>query len=63
MCAGDVGNAYLEAYTTEKVYFIAGPAFGDKEGHTIIIVKALYRLKSSRARFHYLWADTMHTLG
>jgi Reverse transcriptase (RNA-dependent DNA polymerase) len=24
----DIGNAYLEAYTTEKVYIIAGPTFG-----------------------------------
>jgi len=22
ICAGNVGNSYLEAYTTEKVYFI-----------------------------------------
>jgi hypothetical protein len=26
--ATDIGNAYLEAYTTEKVYKIAGPKFG-----------------------------------
>ena len=25
---GDIGSAYLEAYTKEKVCFIAGPAFG-----------------------------------
>ena len=24
---GDIGNAYLESYTQEKVYFIAGPEF------------------------------------
>ena len=34
----DVGNAYLEAYTTEKVYVIAGGEFGDKEGHVFIEV-------------------------
>jgi hypothetical protein len=27
--ATDIGNAYLEAFTTEKVYFIAGPEFGE----------------------------------
>ena len=27
--ATDVGNAYLEALTKEKVYIIAGPEFGD----------------------------------
>ena len=26
--AGDVGNAYLNAFTNEKVYAIAGPEFG-----------------------------------
>ena len=43
----DIGNAYLESYTQEKVYIKAGPEFGDREGHTLIIVKALYGLKSS----------------
>jgi hypothetical protein len=63
MKAADVGNAYLEALTTEKVAFIAGPEFGDKEGHTMIIVQALYGLKSSGARYHDLWANTMDFLG
>ena len=26
---GDVGNAYLEALTKEKLYIIAGPEFGE----------------------------------
>ena len=29
----DIGNAYLEATTEEKVYVITGPEFGEKEGH------------------------------
>ena len=28
----DIGNAYLESYTKEKVYIIAGPEFGKLEG-------------------------------
>jgi hypothetical protein len=28
--ATDVGNAYLKAYTQEKLYVIAGPEFGDR---------------------------------
>jgi hypothetical protein len=40
----DVGNAYLEAFTKEKVYFIAGPEFGEAVGHTLVIVKSLHRL-------------------
>jgi hypothetical protein len=38
----DVGNAYLEALTKEKVYIIGGPEFGDLSGHTLLIFKALY---------------------
>jgi Reverse transcriptase (RNA-dependent DNA polymerase) len=38
----DVGNAYLEALTKEKVYIIGGPEFGDLTGHTLLIFKALY---------------------
>ena len=48
----DIGNAYLESLTREKVYIVAGPEFGDREGHTLIIVKALYGLKSSGLRWH-----------
>ena len=27
MCACDIGSAYLEAYTREKLYIVAGPEF------------------------------------
>ena len=40
----DIGNAYLESKTNEKVYIIAGPEFGDRQGHLMIIIKALYGL-------------------
>ena len=61
--AGDVGNAYLEAYTKEKVYFIAGPEFGELEGCLMIVVKALYGLRTSGARFHDRLADVLRELG
>ena len=35
----DIGNAYLESYTKEKVVFRAGPEFGDQEGHLLVIIK------------------------
>ena len=38
----DIGNAYLEVKTKEKVYIIAGPEFGDREGHIFVFNKALY---------------------
>ena len=48
----DIGNAYLEAYTSEKVAIIAGPEFGELEGHTLIISKALYGLRMSGKMWH-----------
>lgn len=54
--AADVQNAYLNAPTKEKVYTIAGPEFGaTNEGRPVILVRALYGLKSSGAR----WRDHM----
>jgi hypothetical protein len=50
--ATDIGNAYLEALTSEKVCIIAGPEFGNLQGHVMIIYKALYGLGSSGARWH-----------
>ena len=61
--AGDVGNAYLEAYTKEKVCFYAGPEFEDMEGHLMVIVKALYGLQGSGKAFHEKFAETMSNLG
>ena len=60
---GDIGNAYLEAYTSEKVCFIAGPEFKDMQGHLLVIVKALYGLRTSGARFHERFMDTLRDLG
>ena len=48
----DIGNAYLESYTKEKIVFVAGPEFGELLGHLLVIVKALYVLRSSGARLH-----------
>ena len=61
--ATDIGNAYLEAYTLEKVAIRAGPEFGDLEGHTLIIVKALYGLRSSGLRWHERFADCLRDQG
>jgi hypothetical protein len=60
---GDVGNAYLEAKTQEKVCFRAGPEFGPLEGHMLVIDKALYGLRSSGSRWHAKFASTLYALG
>ncbi len=61
--AADVGNAYLMAYTKEKLYIIAGPEFGDIQGSLLVIVKALYGLRTSGARWHEFFADTLMDMG
>jgi hypothetical protein len=45
----DVGNAYLESHTQEKVYIVAGHEFAPfgLEGLILVIYKVLYGLKSS----------------
>ena len=61
--ATDVGNAYLESKTKEKVYIIGGPELGELEGHLLIISKALYGLRSSGLRWHERFADTLKDMG
>jgi hypothetical protein len=59
--AGDVQNAYLTAPVIEKIWTVCGPKFGLKQGHKAIIVRALYRLKSSGSAFrNHLAACSMH---
>ena len=61
--ATDIGNAYLEAKTREKVCIRAGPEFGELEGHLLIIYKALYGLRSSGREFGDLLADCLRKEG
>ena len=42
----DIGNAYLEAFTDEKLDIVAGPEFQELEGYILIFLKALSGLKS-----------------
>ncbi|MGH3053464.1 MAG: reverse transcriptase domain-containing protein, partial [Gaiellaceae bacterium] len=58
----DVGNAYLNATTKEKVYAIAGPEFGEFQGRAVVLVRALYGLKSSGASWHDHLADKLRDL-
>jgi hypothetical protein len=61
--ATDICNAYLEAFTMERNYIIAGPKFGQLEGHNLIIVKALYGLRTSGLRWHECFADCLRNEG
>ena len=63
--ACDIGNAYLEAKTKEKIAIIGGPEFRDfgLEGHLLLIDKALYGLRTSGARFWEHLSDYLRDLG
>ena len=61
--ATNIGNAYLEIRTSELVYIVAGPEFGDLQGHVLSIYKALYGLRSSGLRWHKKFAAVMKAIG
>lgn len=63
MLACDIHNAYLKAKPREKIYTISGSEFGSQKGNIMLIVRALYGLKSSGASFRSLLADRLHDLG
>ena len=54
--SADIGNAYLEVFTDEKLYIVASPEFQELEGYILIFLKALYGLKSSGK----LWTEVIH---
>ena len=55
----DIGNAYLESYTKEKLYIVAGPEFGELEGHILILRKALYGTRSGGKCWHQRFSDVL----
>ena len=63
--AGDVQNAYINADSKEQLYVKeAGPEFGPGfAGRPCMIVRALYGLKSSGARWHEHMAHTLRDMG
>ena len=48
---GDIGNAFIQADTNEKIYTRCGPEFGCRKGSVALIVRALYGLCTSAERF------------
>jgi hypothetical protein len=51
--SADIGNAYLQAPAREQVHTTAGPEFRpSKQGQTVIILRAMYGLKSSCAAWY-----------
>jgi hypothetical protein len=62
--SADIQNAYLNAPVKEKIYTIAGKEFGPKfEGKTVLIVRALYGLRSSGKAFRDYLANNLREMG
>jgi len=61
--SADIGNAYLQAPAREQVHTTAGPEFGPaRQGQTVIIVRAMYGLKSSGAAWHAQLSETLYSM-
>ena len=50
--AADIGNAFLNGITRDKLYIIAGPEFGSRQGTKLVLYKSIYGARASCARFH-----------
>jgi hypothetical protein len=62
--SADVQNAYLNAPTKEKLYTTAGLEFGlNNVNRPVLIVRALYGLQSSGARWRENMASTLRDGG
>ena len=57
--AGDIQNAYLNAETKENIYFIAGDEWKANRGRIVVVVRALYGLKSSALQFRNHISDVV----
>ena len=61
--SADVQNAFLSAPVKEKVWLTAGPEFGPEQGKKMIVVRALYGLKSASASFRSFMAQKLDEMG
>jgi hypothetical protein len=59
----DVQNAFLTAPNKEKVWLQAGSEFGAEQGKNLMIVRALYGLKSASASFRAHTAKKLDEMG
>ena len=59
----DIGNAYLQALTREKLYIVGGPEFEELQGHVLVMYKALYGTRSGGACWHDKFFDILHDMG
>ena len=61
--ACDIENAYLNAPCREKIWFEGGRECGEHFGKVIVVVRALYGLKSSGASYRSYCKSTLEAMG
>ena len=63
--ATNIGNAYLKALMAEHIYNVAGPEFGELEGHMLILyIKcSMVYVPASRLRWHLRFSDCLRGMG
>ena len=61
--SGDVGNAFPNTYTKEKIYSRAGIEFGERHGCVIEVIKVLYGLSTSARQWQLMLGDFIRKLG
>ena len=59
----DIGNAFIQAVTEEKIWSKCGKEFGDKAGCVVEIKKALYSLSTSARQWSLQLGDTIKSYG
>ena len=59
----DIGNAFIQAPTKEKIWTRCGSEFGDRAGCVAEIQKALYGLSTSARQWSLQLGDTLKSLG
>ena len=60
--ACNIQNAYLTAKCCEKICTPAGPEFGSESDEIMVVVQALYGLKSYGAAFKSLLAERLYDI-
>ena len=59
----DIGNAFIQAETKEKIWTRCGPEFGERSGCVAMIKKALYGLSTSARQWSLELGDTLKSFG
>ena len=59
----DLENAYLNAMTHENIWLEGGIECGEDKGNVIVVVRALYGLKSAGSAWRAVLAEALVQLG